>query len=338
MTPNRTPEVPGQNAGADSADSSRADTSSRYYGMLKESGEDYPLATDALMRADRHRPRRWQQFIDPVDVHAIDLLLGFLMASSDALASSGASWYLDFLPTRIADDVRVSLEGMLSGYLQVASDAMRDVIETELLIRDFALDPRQIDRWRNADERHLRRDFKPVDCRRRQASALGVPLAEVPGATDYAAHSQLLHARPPLLFARSPESGHRAIYVLNAVADIMVHGISAVEGLVLLFRAINLVGPTPGASLAALQRALDDLTRARAATEGMERLAAESLWPTENGEVLIFENGLVISIAQDTSKVNFYHTNRIDFRDFHRGISDQQSASFELTSLQDTEE
>jgi hypothetical protein len=317
--------------------SPRADTSSSYYGMLQESAEHYPLATDALMRADRHRPRRWQQFIDPVDVHAIDLLLGFLMASSDALEAS-ASPDLDFLPTRIADDVRMSFEGMLGGYLQVASDAMRDVIDTELLIRDFALDPRQIDRWLNADEGLLKREFKPVDCRQRQAKALGVPRDEVPGATDYRAHSQLLHVGRPLMFARSPESGHRASHVLNAVADIMVHGISAVEGLELLFAAINLSGPSPGASLAALQRALDDLTRARAVTERMERRAAESLWPSEKGEVLIFENGLVIAIGQDASKVDFYRTSRIDFRDFHRGVSDQQSASFELIPLQDTEE
>jgi hypothetical protein len=306
--------------------------------MLQESAEHYPLATDALMRADRHRPRRWQQFIDPVDVHAIDLLLDFLMSSSDTLAAASASHGLDFLPTRVADDARMSLEGMLSGYLQVASDAMRDVIETELLIRDFALDPRQIDRWRNADERVLSRDFRPVDCRRRQARALGVPIADVPGATDYAEHSRLLHAGPPLLFARSPESGHRAIHVLNAIGDIMFHGISAVEAVVSLFVAINLSGPASGPPLVALQRALGDLSRARAATEGMERVAAESLSPPEPQEVLFFENGLVISIGQDASKVDFYRTNRIDFRHFHRGVSDQQSASFELTSLQDTEE
>jgi len=247
--------------------------------MLQESAEHYQLATDALMRADRHRPRRWQQFIDPVDIHAIDLLLDFLMSSSDTLAAASASRDLDFLPTRIADDVRMSLEGMLSGYLQVASDAMRDVIETELLIRDFALDPMQIDRWRNADEHLLSRDFRPVQCRRRQASALSVPIDDVPGATDYRAHSKLLHTRPPLLFARSPESGHRAIHVLNTIGDIMFHGISAVEAVVSLFGAINLSGPACGPSLVALQRALDDLTRARAATEGMERVAAESLSP-----------------------------------------------------------
>jgi hypothetical protein len=336
--PNRPPEVPGRNSGAGSADSPRADTFSRYYDMLQESAENYPLATEALMRADRHRPRRWQQFIDPVDIHAIDLLLGFLKASSDALAAESASHDLDFLPTRIADDVRMSLEGVLSGYLQVASDAMRDVIETELLIRDFALDPRQIDRWRNADERLLRRDFQPVRCRERQANALCVHIDDVPGATDYAAHSKLLHAGPPLLFARSPESGHRAIYLLNAVADILVHGISAVEALVLLFRTINVSGPAPGAPLVALQRALGDLTRARAATEGMERSAAESLWPSKEGAVQIFENGLVISIGQDASEVDLYRTNRIDFRQFHRGVSDQQSASFELSPLQDTED
>ena len=84
-----------------------------------------------------------------------------------------------------------TLEGLLSGYLQTSSDAMRDAMETELCIRDFALDPRQIQRWLNADEDTLNRYFRPNNLRQRQANALGIDVTEVPGATDYKAHSKL---------------------------------------------------------------------------------------------------------------------------------------------------
>jgi hypothetical protein len=71
---------------------------------------------------------------------------------------------------------------------------------------------------------------------------------------------------------------------------------------------------------------------------GFERRAEAALICGKVAIMLFFENGLVISIGQDASKVDFYRSNRIDFRHFHRGVSDQQSVSFELTSLQDTEE
>ena len=104
------------------------------------------------MRSDRHRLRRWQQFIDSVDLQAIELLLGFLKSSLNLLVGNSGTRDLAFIPARITNDVRMSLEGLLSGYLQIVSDAMRDAMETELLIRDFALDPEQIIHWRNADE------------------------------------------------------------------------------------------------------------------------------------------------------------------------------------------
>jgi hypothetical protein len=172
------------------------------------------------MRADRHRPRRWQQFIDPIDLKAIDSLLKYLISVSRSLTEASGTRDLAFLSDRIADDVRISLEGLMSGHLQVASDAMRDIMETELLIRDFALDPSQIEKWRNASEDVLRKSFRPVHLRQRQAAALGVDIKDVPGATDYSAHSELLHVRQPLLYPRTPESGamagHRAINVLDS--------------------------------------------------------------------------------------------------------------------------
>lgn len=250
-------------------DRPQADPSSRYHSILQESAKTYPFATEALMRSDRHRPRRWQQFIDAIDLQAIELLLTFLASASGMLAENSETSDLYFLPTRVADDVRMSLEGLLSGYLQVSSDATRDMMESELLIRDFAYDPRQIRRWRDADEDVLRRQFRPVNLRQRQAQALGVPVTEVPGATDYKAHSMLLHVRPPLLFPRSPESGHQAIYVLDALSEIMFHGQTTVEALVALFDAVDLSAPDSSTTLSALRSSKDDINTARAATVGL---------------------------------------------------------------------
>jgi len=330
----QSPSAPESSTDERSLDRLRADPTSRYHATLEESAKSYPLVTEALMRSDRHRPRRWQQFIDPVDLQAIELLMGFLTSTSNLLEEDDGTSDLAFIPTRIADDIRMSVEGLLSGYLQISSDAMRDIIETELLIRDFTLDLQQIDRWRNASERVLRERFQARHMRRRQADALGVPISDVPGATDYSAHSKLLHIGPPLLFNRSPESGHHAIYVLDALYDIIFHGISVAQAIGSFLNAINRPASGLDATLAALRFSLEDLNRAHAAVEVMERRTAESL---SASTVNIFENGLVIAINQDASRADFFSTDRIDFRRFHRDVSAGETASFALTPLGSSE-
>jgi hypothetical protein len=320
----------------------RADSSSRYHAILKESVDSYPFVTEALMRADRHRPRRWQQFIDPIDLKAIDSLLKYLISVSRSLTEASGTRDLAFLPDRIADDVRISLEGLMSGYLQVASDAMRDIMESELLIRDFALDPSQIEKWRHASEDVLRKNFRPVHLRQRLAAALGVDIKDVPGATDYSEHSVMLHVRQPLLFPRTPESGamagHRAINVLNSLAEIMYHGSSAVQALDLLLSAISHSATGSTETLAALASASQDLGLARSAVEALERNITEQLQKDGNLTAVLFESGLVIAFNRDASKVSFYGTNRIDFRAFHRSVSEDQPASFTLISLDQDEQ
>jgi hypothetical protein len=314
----------------------RADASSRYHATLKRSSKAYPRATDFLMRAERHRSRRWQQFIDPIDLQAIDLLLDYLMSVSQSLEEDANLAGLAFLPERIAGDVKMSLEGILSGYLQIASDSMRDIIETELLIRDFALDTNQIDSWRNASDDVLRRRFQPVHLRQRQANALGCDIKDVPGATDYAAHSKLLHAGRTVLFERSLESamaGHEVTTVLDSIGDVMFHGTSAVRALDLLLNAIGRPAPDPARALAALESASDDLSEARAAVEAMEWRIAESLPAAGNWEITLFESGFIIAFSPVTDTAMNYRIDRIDFRTLHRSLSEGHAVSFELISL-----
>jgi len=310
-----------------------ADASSRYHAVLEESAKTYPLAAEALMRSDRHRLRRWQQFIDPIDLEAIESLLHFLEAASQSLNQRTDTRDIAFLPEGIANDVRMSLEGILSGYLQIASDALRGTIEAELLIRDFACDPHRIDLWRTADEDLLRRQFSPNTLRQRQANFLGVKPADVPGATDYAAHSQLLHLGPPRLFQRSPESGHHALSILTAINDIMTHAASAAEALGLLLEVMQLPNSDCKSTLAALRLAREDLNTADGAVVGLERLIAQSLSGNGQWTASVFENGLVVAVNFDTKRVAFYGSKRIDFRHFHREVTGEHPASFELTPL-----
>jgi hypothetical protein len=290
------------------------------------------------MRTDRHRPRRWQQFIDSIDLQAVESLLGFLASASDLLSSNSETNELYFLPTRVADDVKMALEGLLSGYLQISSDAMRDAMETELYIRDFALDPRQIQRWRDADEDTLNRHFRPNNLRQRHANALGIHVTEVPGATDYQAHSKLLHVKPPLLFSRSPEVlGHQAIYVLDALHEIMFHGVSAVEALVALFDAVGQSASDSSATLSALRSAADDISTARAATVGLGIAIKEAFRSDAYGDVIIYEGGLVVAITKDCGRADFFATDRIDFRRFHREVTSEKAAPFTLESLGSSE-
>jgi hypothetical protein len=315
-----------------------ADASSAYHAVLQESAKAYPRATEALMRSERHRLRRWRQFIDLVDLQAIDLLLGYLESIS-ALLGSTALPDLEFLSDRVADDVRASFEGILSGYLQIASDAMRDIIEVELLARDFASDPERITRWRNASKTKRRNYFGPAEIRKRQAAALGIKPHEVSGASDYAAHSQLLHAGPPVLFPRAPGpgtlAGLRVIYILDALADVMRHGRSAAEALHLLLNALNRPAPDPDNVIAALSAAFDDAMQARVAAEVIERRTAELLPVEGNWTSMLFESGLLIAFNPDRPQMDTYMIDRTDFRTAHRHITDNQPVSFRLTALQD---
>jgi hypothetical protein len=335
-----TNQSPGSMGNDDTYDMSqwpRADSSSRYHAALKALADSYPLATEALMRADRHRLRRLQQFVDPVDLEAVNSLFGYLISVSRSLGETRENHDLIFLPDRVMGDVRIALEGLMSGYLQTVSDAMRDIIETELLIRDFALDATQINKWRNTSKDMLWKNFQPSLLRKRQAAALGVNARDVPGATDYSAHSELLHVGKTRLFPRTPESGamagHRVTDVLNSLADIMHHASSAVRALDLFLDAIGCRGPDSGESLAALSSASGDLSRARSAVEAIERIAADRLSQDGNLTTVLFESGLVLAFDHDAGRLSFYRTNRIDFRSFHRSVTKDGSASFSLIPL-----
>jgi hypothetical protein len=97
---------------------------------------------------------------------------------------------------RAVADIETGLEGALSGYLGVLADAMRDMMETELIILDFAASPERIKLWVEADDRTLLREFKPVRLRERLEAAGTGAFASPEQRQDYKAHSSTLHPSP----------------------------------------------------------------------------------------------------------------------------------------------
>jgi hypothetical protein len=84
----------------------------------------------------------------------------------------------------------------MSGYVAVAFDAMRDVLEIENLLRDFANQPANVDAWLTADEKTLLKKFSPVKVRERLHAGQDRNLAQAPESVDYRGHSMALHVGP----------------------------------------------------------------------------------------------------------------------------------------------
>jgi hypothetical protein len=102
-----------------------------------------------------------------------------------------------FLPRRAKKDIEIAVEALLMGRQAIVADSMRDVMEIELLCRDFAVRPNHIERWAQADENTLIGAFAPSQVRRRIAEDLyPEEKVDLPEAMEYEVHSMGLHPDP----------------------------------------------------------------------------------------------------------------------------------------------
>lgn len=121
-----------------------------------------------------------------------DLVLAF--AADDAVRR------IAFLIHRSRADLETATEATLSGYVAVAvaADAMRDVMEIENLLLDFAVNPVHVDEWLAADRKTLLGKFSPARVRERLHAANEGRYALSAESIDYRAHSAALHVGPRL--------------------------------------------------------------------------------------------------------------------------------------------
>ncbi|MGW2214621.1 hypothetical protein ACWCSD_06520 [Nonomuraea sp. NPDC001684] len=120
---------------------------------------------------------------------------------------------LKFLIDRCTADFETAIEATLSGYWAVAFDAMRDILEIQFLLMDFALTPAHADEWLSAEDRILKRKFSPVAVRRRLKAADVGNLEEDGASIDYKGHSMGLHVRPNNMLV--PTKGLSSLHPLH---------------------------------------------------------------------------------------------------------------------------
>jgi hypothetical protein len=154
----------------------------------------------AILDARRSvRERQIRSYAPGARVVGVDQLLGYLDTADNRFASGPPLMANTArLIARARADFVIALDATVGGLPSVASDAMRDVLEIEMLLLDFAVDPDRLDGWLS-DAR--RAEFMPSAVRKRlKAAGAGEVTSSVFGA-DYAAHSSALHVNPtPLPF------------------------------------------------------------------------------------------------------------------------------------------
>jgi hypothetical protein len=232
-----------------------------YATVLEQLESNRPRLAAKLAAAEKMRAARTALMMDGVRFHGLDELLGRLDRAAEAWEKDAELRAVAFLVRRATADFETAIEAGISGYPSVASDAMRDVMEIELLFLDFTLDGSKIDRWLH-DRSVRRREFKPVQVRERTkllheiASASGV-------SDDYAAHSESLHVAPSRGFPFE-EKGHVAaddILTLDfSFIEIFEHARRFGNALVLLAGFLSPESPAKdatGGTLPALTLALE---------------------------------------------------------------------------------
>ncbi|MEV5753742.1 hypothetical protein AB0L00_38480 [Actinoallomurus sp. NPDC052308] len=177
-----------------------------YDETLQQLADERPRLAAILQTAENRRARQAAALRRGKRLHGVDELLTRLDGLAETFRSDPNLAKLTFLIRRCIADFESAAETTLSGYIALAHDAMRDVMEIEYLIRDFVHHPDNIDAWLTADDRTLRREFSAVRVRERLHAAQDPSFKTSAESMDYRGHSQSLHVRPRSIFL--PQNGY----------------------------------------------------------------------------------------------------------------------------------
>jgi hypothetical protein len=192
-------EVPSASFSARDGKGSSKDIPS-YATSLKHLAADFRRLGSVLEEAEVRRAAAVLRLTNDVRLKGANDLMVQLDRIATAFAAEPQLCKLTFLIRRVIADFETALEATLSSYTAVAFDAMRDVLEIEYLLRDFALNEELIDEWLNADERTIIKKFGPNRVRQRLKAAGIKGFGQNAQSADYKGHSQMLHPAP----SRSP--------------------------------------------------------------------------------------------------------------------------------------
>jgi hypothetical protein len=169
---------------------------STYAKSLGELVTRYPRLARSLEQAEATRRVQLDALLDGARLRGADELLRYLDTVAEAFEGEPALREIASLIRRAAAEIETGIEATLSGYLAVVTDAMRDVLEIEMLLLDFAIEPARIKRWLAAESRTRWREFKPAELRTRLRDAGVGRYANLTSDPDYQGHSEALHVSP----------------------------------------------------------------------------------------------------------------------------------------------
>lgn len=168
----------------------------RYESRLKDMAKDAPRVALILAAAQARRQANLNRLAGDIRFAGIDELLARTQAVMKAFEEAPGFSGIAFMIKRARDDFATALEAALSGYFAVASDSMRDVMEIQHLLMDFAIHPEHTDEWLTTDEKTRWKRFSPAEVRRRlQAAGIG-NFGDKAVSMDYKGHSMALHVSP----------------------------------------------------------------------------------------------------------------------------------------------
>ncbi|MFD9663489.1 hypothetical protein ACFWAY_17975 [Rhodococcus sp. NPDC059968] len=207
-----------------------------YQDSLRALVETKPLIAKSLQMAEERRAQRLADYMNGMRLKGIEQLYAYLDTAVVSFTASPEFADQVFLVCRARADFETALEATLSGYQGVAADAMRDVMEIEGLLLDFATHPGNAVEWRNAERKARMKKFGPAAVRERLKAAGLPPYSnEHFEPIDYRAHSEALHVTPPgtRLNDRGPEApNYPSLFADLGFVEIFEHGnriLSAIE-------------------------------------------------------------------------------------------------------------
>ncbi len=207
----------------------------------------HPQIAAALRVAEQRRADRLVTYLDGARLRGLEQLYTYLDAAAKSYSDSPELAPLRFLVDRVRADYETALEATLSGFQGVSADAMRDVMEVECLLLDFAAHPENAQEWLQSDEALRRRKYTPVRVRERLQSAGVPPFADDDfEPVDYKSHSESLHVNPgqARLSTRGPDPDDDPIPFYNDLGfiEMFEHGHRVLVAIELL-RCVTLGSP-----------------------------------------------------------------------------------------------
>ncbi len=249
-----------------------------------------PLVSKPLQDAQRQRAQRLGSPSALVRLKGLEQLYAYLIAERGAYRENQDLQPLAFLIDRLFADFETGLEATLSGYPGVCADAMRDVMETEALLLDFAHAWENAREWLQGDDKVRRQKYAPAAVRKRLQAAGIAPYSNPDwDARDYRGHSEALHVTPstPFGIARGFHAFDDSVFGQVGYMEIFEHSLRVLDALdrLRLARSSDVSAPR-------LPLAMDDYFRAGQLTKtneslviGVLRVIHEKEKPEPGGDV-----------------------------------------------------